>query len=84
MITGCMPCCRAPQLQWRARAGISPAFLFFPMTFSLEGENVIGTPHAILFPFARLGYALLKVNESDTEFLTKPFLLLGHTLQYKS
>ena len=84
MITGWMPCCRAPQLQWRARAGISPAFLFFPMTFSLEGENVIGTPHAILFPFARLGYARLKVNESDTEFLTKTFLLLRQTLHYKS
>jgi hypothetical protein len=38
------------------------------MTFSLEGENVIGTPHAILFPFARLGYARLKVNESDLEY----------------
>ncbi len=24
------PCRRAPQLQWRARAGISPASLFFP------------------------------------------------------
>ncbi len=31
------PCRKIPQLQWRARAGVSPAFLFFP-TWLLPGN----------------------------------------------
>jgi hypothetical protein len=32
------PCRRTPQLQWRARAGVTPAFLFFP-TWPLPGND---------------------------------------------
>ena len=56
------PCRRTPQLQWRARAGVSPAFLFFPTESLPLGGDQIGTPHAILFPFARLGDEWPKIN----------------------
>ena len=39
------PCRRIPQLQWRARAGVSPAFLFFPTWLPLGNYRQKKKPH---------------------------------------
>ncbi len=55
------PCRRTPQLQWRARAGISPASLFSPQTLIRRQ----GAPHAILFPSPTLGQNKGAVNSGQ-------------------